>query len=364
MSPHHDDRDRIRPANGKQAESAPAGRDFVAVRSLKRQLLAELRMSWEEGQPIPPEDLLNRWPANPENDPDVASLLSEDYWQRRQLGQQPSSEDYRCRFPGQKESLAHLLQQQALLRLGDGKAAPGSRLLALPTVGDELCGFRLCHELGRGSFARVYLAQQKTLAARPVVVKVSAIDSDEPQTLAQLQHTHIVPIYSVHDDTAAGLRIVCMPYFGGATLASVLQVLSAEASLPMHGKQLVAALTELRSPESPATDPAQMPLAFLARLSYRDAVVWIIARLAEALQHAHQRGILHRDIKPSNILLGADGQPMLLDFNLAENLRADQALAAATVGGTLAYMAPEHLFALASRDPALARQVDHRADLY
>ena len=47
-------------------------------------------------------------------------------------------------------------------------------------------------------------------------------------------------------------------------------------------------------------------------------------RLAEGLQHAHQRGVLHRDIKPSNVLLGSDGQPMLLDFNLAQNEVGDQ----------------------------------------
>src|SRR5438552_3550693 len=82
---------------------------------------------------------------------------------------------------------------------------------------------RLCRELGRGSYARVFLAEQQKLASRPVVVKVSAIDGDEPQTLAQLQHTHIVPIYSVHEDGPAGLRLVCMPYFGGASLSRVLE---------------------------------------------------------------------------------------------------------------------------------------------
>jgi tetratricopeptide (TPR) repeat protein len=80
------------------------------------------------------------------------------------------------------------------------------------------------------------------------------------------------------------------------------------------------------------------------------------------LQHAHQRGVLHRDIKPQNILLGFDGQPMLLDFNLAHDDRS--ARAEASLGGTLAYMAPEHLRAVAARDPALARKVDHRSDIY
>ena len=66
-----------------------------------------------------------------------------------------------------------------------------------------------------------------------------------------------------------------------------------------------------------------------------------MAQLAEGLHHAHQRGILHRDIKPSNILISAEGQPLLLDFNLAQDEHIDPAQA--TLGGTVAYMAPEHL---------------------
>jgi serine/threonine protein kinase len=87
-----------------------------------------------------------------------------------------------------------------------------------------------------------------------------------------------------------------------------------------------------------------------------------VARLAEGLQHSHDRGVLHRDIKPSNVLLGMDGTPMLLDFNLAQVTRGEQVKV--VLGGTINYMAPEHLHSLAARDPVVARQVDHRADIY
>src|SRR5207248_10517210 len=97
----------------------------------------------------------------------------------------------------------------------------------------------------------------------------------------------------------------------------------------------------------PLQDIDQTPLEKLSRLSYVRAAAWIVAFLAEALQHAHGRGILHREVKPSNILMGADGQPMLLDFNLSQRLNSGRAQAAAALGGTVAYMAPEHLRALA-----------------
>src|SRR5262249_8456898 len=106
----------------------------------------------------------------------------------------------------------------------------------------------------------------------------------------------------------------------------------------------------------------QGPLAQLRQGSYVRVAMWIVARLAEGLQHAHERGVLHRDIKPSNILMGADGQPMLLDFNLAQQVHADPA--SATLGGTVAYMAPEHLRALARHEAILVRAVDARADIY
>jgi serine/threonine protein kinase/Flp pilus assembly protein TadD len=242
---------------------------------------------------------------------------------------------------------------------------------ALPAVGTELFGFRLRCELGRGAFAGIFLAEDASLAGRPVVLKISTMEGDEPQTLAQLQHTHIVPIYSVHEDVGLGLRAVCMPYFGGASLADVLHKVFAQTNRPMRGQDLVQALAAVAGPavggpsqHSPSVQcPDPTPLNVLGSFSYVRAAAWITARLAEGLQHAHQRGVLHRDIKPSNILIGSDGQPMLLDFNVAFNVNSSKAKAT-SVGGTVAYMAPEHLRALATRDPALGRLVDQRADVY
>src|SRR5262249_48765574 len=122
------------------------------------------------------------------------------------------------------------------------------------------------------------------------------------------------------------------------------------------------AANEEEDPRGASAGPT--PLDMLKAGSYVRASAWIVARLAEALQHAHERGVLHRDIKPSNVLLAADGQPLLLDFNIAENIKAEQAQKRAVLGGPVAYMAPEHLRAIANRDPVQAAQVDRRSDVY
>src|SRR5262249_54050717 len=78
---------------------------------------------------------------------------------------------------------------------------------------------------------------------------------------------------------------------------------------------------------------------------YRDrptAIARLVAAVAEAIAHAHQRGVLHRDIKPSNILIDAGGEPHVIDFGLA--LRLDAAAVESTAGnpmGTPGYMSPE-----------------------
>lgn len=92
---------------------------------------------------------------------------------------------------------------------------------------------------------------------------------------------------------------------------------------------------------------------------YVRAVIWFGSQLAEGLTHAHARGIIHRDLKPANVLLTDDGRPMLLDFNLAEDVKC-RGSAEAVMGGTLPYMPPEQLRAFAGR-PLL---LDGRVDLY
>ncbi|GEM_PF-593603 len=303
-------------------------------------------------------------------------------------------------------------------------------------VGDEFAGYRLLARLGKGAFGRVYLAEECNLARRLVVVKISEQHLQEPHALARLQHSHIVPIYSLHDDPLSGLQAVVMPYLGGTTLDCVLRCIGDPTQTSLTGRELlelvdshtlatlrhlyqgepgsssdglelsirpvgsrshtaepnwsVTAPTLLQqvtvtrpNEQDPRSDPGKFPTGLLSRLrtwfqgaeqvvgesardtlsklTYEQAIQWIGARLAQALHHAHSRGVLHRDIKPGNILLAQDGRPLLLDFNLAYVQHAESVSRA--IGGTLAYMSPEHLRAFRDRGKG-AVTLDERADIF
>jgi serine/threonine protein kinase/tetratricopeptide (TPR) repeat protein len=261
--------------------------------------------------------------------------------------------------------------------IADGR--PSWRRDSLPEAGDRFLDFRLRQELGRGAFGRVFLAEQEPMAGRPVALKVTADALGETNALAQLQHTNIVPIYSVH--RRGPLHAVCMPYLGSTTLADVIAGLNGGRTLPDSGQWLLSTLTERKSAEQPSAishdlptaEPAAAPPAaidgatrptaqieHLRRSSYVDAVLWLGARLADGLAHAHERGILHRDLKPANVLFTDGGEPMLLDFNLATDLKLSIQASRAMVGGTLPYMAPEALEAF----DGLHREVDGRGDIF
>jgi serine/threonine protein kinase len=245
----------------------------------------------------------------------------------------------------------------------------------LPEPGTQFLGFKLVEELGRGAFGRVYLAKQGDLAARPVALKVACDLAGESHKLAQLQHTNIVPIYSFHKQGA--LQAACMPYFGRTTLATILLQVSGKDGLPSSGRELRSTVNRRSmathygasslKPDEALPEPApetSIPAegwAKLENLSYVEAVLWIGEQLAAGLAHAHERGIIHRDLKPANVLLTDDGRPMLLDFNLADDTKIRGGVERAFVGGTVPYMAPEHLEAFGGCG---IRILDARCDLY
>jgi serine/threonine protein kinase/Flp pilus assembly protein TadD len=369
----------------------------------------DLEYGWTRGRPRPLEDYQTAFPEL-FRDPELLHQVAFEEWRlRRQGGEAPAADEYQRRFgiagfqdlspipsvanraPGgsgsspddrsdpaqmthfddrfgsRRESRA--AERSALFRtLRESEPGTAERvedaLRMLPEPGSDFAGFRLIRELGRGAFGCVYLARQGDLADRPVALKVSADLFGEPQTLAQLQHTHVVPIYSAHQ--VGSLRAVCMPFFGATTLVDVLHDLRGRSTPPASGAAFVDSLVSTSGDSAPAPSkppaPGTAALRTLQKLGYVPAVLWIGARLADGLAHAHERGIIHRDLKPANVLLTDAGQPMLLDFNLAADTKSIGGAAAALVGGTLPYMAPEALEAL--RTAGEPQPADPRGDIY
>src|SRR5262245_60397788 len=189
---------------------------------------------------------------------------------------------------------------------------PGS----VPLPGHRLGDFRIREVLGAGSFATVYLAEQVSLG-RSVALKVATTEDDEARTLASLEHEHIVPVYSETLDRDRGLRLMCMKFVAGTDLEKVQRELAGRATASWGGQAFLDAIDRLCRHEAMFDLAALRDRERLADCDFVEAVCWLGSRLAEALAHAHSRGVLHRDVKPANILLNRYGRPLLTDFNLA-----------------------------------------------
>lgn len=221
---------------------------------------------------------------------------------------------------------------------GAGLLEPGAESLA---PGTRIGAFVIEDLLGAGGMGLVFRARQES-PPRPVAIKVmrtpfvsrtlSRRFTREAAALARLQHPGIAQVYSAGVESIAGRPVpyLAMELARGLTLDAYVR----------RAKPDVRARTEL------------------------------IARVVEAVAHAHQRGVVHRDLKPANIIVGEGGSPKVLDFGIARLMDSSESsdgggapamVTAPTMRGeilgTLAYMAPEQF----EGDPA---RVDVRADVY
>ncbi|MBL8811840.1 MAG: protein kinase [Planctomycetaceae bacterium] len=317
----------------------------------------ELELCGPDLSADPVADYQRRFPgvfARPQN---LSQIAFEEFRVRRQRGEDVDRREYAARYRidttnwpvvaplpnrvARNDSSVSLRHENST----EAAIARGRRLL-LPSLAeiadDQLKAwleeafpeFELVEELGKGAFGRVFLASQRTLASRYVVIKVTSDTTSEPERLARLQHSNIVPVYSVH--RTAEWQAICMPYLGRRTLRDFID--GNGCMLDQSGSEGGSETGRRANAESV------------------EQTLRLVQQVAMGLHHAHSSGVLHRDIKPANILVTDQNQALLLDFNLSSDVVA-HSLTRSIVGGTLPYLSPEHLESLQSGNP-LTMQAD------
>jgi tetratricopeptide (TPR) repeat protein len=267
----------------------------------------------------------------------LVAQVADEFHERQARGERPDPEEYAARHPE-----AAPLLRKVLAVVDRSLAGAGLEAAAGGAVAGTLGDFRILREVGRGGMGIVYEAEQLSLGRR-VALKVlpfaATMDPrqrqrfhNEAQAAAQLHHPNIVPVYSVGCER--GVHYYAMQF--------------------IEGQSLAAALDELRRQE--AGPPAAPPRSARAREHFRTVARWGV-QAAEALDHAHQVGVVHRDVKPANLLVDGAGNVWVTDFGLAQFGQGGGLTLSGDLVGTLRYMSPEQ---------ALAKRVviDHRTDVY
>lgn len=254
----------------------------------------------------------------------LAQLIRIDVRERLRHGETPNAHEYVTRFPDDQGTI-----------LGINWASLTSQVPSPPSAEDivsvrafrrsRIGRFDLLERLGIGGFGEVWRAFDTHLQ-RDVAIKIGHFGTDdteqvhlllhEARSAGRLRHPGLVPVHE----------------------AAVEDRIAYIVSDYIPGKTLAARLKE-------------------GRLSCREAAV-IAHKLADAVAHAHENGVIHRDIKPANVLLDQTGDPHLADFGVARRISGDATIS--TEGealGTPAYMAPEQARGEVST-------ADHRADVY
>lgn len=236
-----------------------------------------------------------------------------------------------------------------------------------PTGPRRLGDFRLIRVLGQGGMGIVYEAEQLSMGRR-VALKVLPFMAvaqehalqrfrNEVRAAAALDHPHIVSVYSIGEER--GVHFYAMQLVRGRTLTDYIADIKANqiaGNTVTSGTSPIDAKCLLRvSSANPDSN-----IFHSTSRSHREHYQ-VVARLgiqaADALQHAHEQGVLHRDVKPGNLMLDSTGKLYITDFGLA---RIGSEVGLTSTGdliGTLRYMAPEQ--ALGNRVV-----IDQRADIY
>jgi serine/threonine protein kinase len=319
---------------------------------------ADLKHRYRRGERPTAREYLDRFPELGRDDGPALSLIYEEFCLRAETEEAVDPSEFCRAYPTWGDSLA---SQLAYHRVLSRAVDPEPSLPDFPEPGCRFGDYELVDVLGEGGAARVYLGRASLLGGKEFAVKVSLDRGGEPAILGRLDHPNIVPVLSSFVDEKTGLRGLCMPFRPGPTLDVVIRHFRREG-IPRRAK----ALRDVISREPVLLDAEDSKRAggagFPESGSYAEGVAWVGLKIARALAHAHGRGFFHRDVKPDNVLLSLHAGPQLFDFNLAHDPELANQARAAHRGGTLPYMAREHLGAFL--DPTLWRQVGAASDIF
>ena len=336
-------------------------------------------------------------------DPRVVELV-QDYLNRLEKGESPDRRAYIERYPELSAVMTECLEGLEMVHAGlkNPEHRPASGVPELADAGqpeilpESLGDFRIVRELARGGMGIVYEAKQLSLGRR-VALKVlpfaATLDArqlqrfkTEAQAAALLHHTNIVPVYAVGCER--GVHFYAMQLIDGQSLAELIEQLRRQAGFPIlddspsrgpvhssyvlgndlsppsstasRAQERVAEPAEKR-PTAPST-ASQFHAALSTQHASRDAKFFqtaarLMLQASQALEHAHEYGVVHRDIKPANLLLDVQGILWVADFGLAQFHAETGLTRTGDVLGTLRYMSPEQ----AAGKKML---VDGRTDVY
>lgn len=286
-------------------------------------------------------------------------LLFEEIQLRKKHALPVDPDEYASWLPGQLETVRRLIDGGTRART----SAMRPRNLESIQAGGEIDDFELLMELGKGAFATVYLARQKSMQ-RMVALKISSDRGDEPKTLAQLDCKNIVRVYDVRDIDDPPCRLLYMRFVSGGSLHDVVARMRALDPDQRNGRALLAVIDEQAEKTGQEVPLESMTRQRLLDREWFEVVCWFGAEIAEGLAYAHQRGVLHRDLKPANVLLSVEGIPQIVDFNVSFCSDIEGTTAEAFFGGSLAYMSPEQLEAFDLAHPRKPEELTPASDIY
>ena len=290
--------------------------------------------------------------------------VAEDFLRRIEQGENPKVADYAARYPSIAENLRQILPVLTIVGSSQDVWSGKDQAFNKDMFRERILGdFKILREVGRGGMGVVYEAQELSLGRRvalKVLPFVAVLDPHqlkrfkmEAQIAACLHHTHIVPVFSVGCER--GVYYYAMQYIEGRSLASIIR------ELRQYANQTPADEQKSPFPKTSLSNCTKRLLTVRSTQSseYVRSVTRLCIQAAEALQYAHDMGVVHRDIKPSNILLDERGHLWITDFGLAQ-YRTNAATVLTRPGdvlGTIRYMSPEQI-------AGNSAVVDHRTDIY